>query len=538
MISLHWPIAHPVRRLGLLHFILTITFTATMMQLFGRPSHVAGYQALQNIKRVPSRLWASHRYSFRGTSYWTKPFPYVSHLIGHKNSKFMTVRLSHSEGISDKSNGKAIPIDSVEPLLDIKDTTPKPLVDHISCLIRFALDTWELSENGDIKNGIELAVEMLVRQLIDDTANNIRPDDTGNKISRREWNRLVSENGHTLALAIASYKQKDPSVTIQDILKKQINCEQLVDSYKQYLDRNRNIYEDITSHHHDLKISNDWKASDESLSSEALAKYAKAAEDMGNKLWVRQGNEWMLSYAFNYYLRNGAKRSYINEIVDRLPSEPELIQKLNIPLTADQYQRDSQSVASSNELQKSSSVTDLRRIVSRSIGDKLPSNLMETVDKRHKIRLLDVGSCYNPFISMENADMFDITAIDLYPRHDSVYRCDFLNMTIGSNETAPILVSKSAERQDEASPAMEEDSDPYASFNQIVQLPEGSFDVVTMSLVLSYLPNPDLRLQMIQKARRLLVSPGHRGHPHHTGKVTIAFSQVLKYHIMGNADST
>lgn len=44
-----------------------------------------------------------------------------------------------------------------------------------------------------------------------------------------------------------------------------------------------------------------------------------------------------------------------------------------------------------------------------------------------KVRLLDVGSCYNPFLVY---DEFDVTAIDLCPAHLSVKRCDFLSLEV------------------------------------------------------------------------------------------------------------
>ena len=61
------------------------------------------------------------------------------------------------------------------------------------------------------------------------------------------------------------------------------------------------------------------------------------------------------------------------------------------------------------------------------------------------------------------------TAIDLHPAHHSVKKADFLS-------------------------------------DELV-LPGGSFDVVSMSLVLSYLPHHSMRRQMIRKARQLLISP-------------------------------
>ena len=48
-----------------------------------------------------------------------------------------------------------------------------------------------------------------------------------------------------------------------------------------------------------------------------------------------------------------------------------------------------------------------------------------------------------------------------------------------------------------------------------------------MSLVLSYLPTPSQREDMIQKARRLLVSPGYGGQPHRTGLLLIVEKESI-----------
>ena len=52
-----------------------------------------------------------------------------------------------------------------------------------------------------------------------------------------------------------------------------------------------------------------------------------------------------------------------------------------------------------------------------------------------------------------------------------------------------------------------------SSMCQILQLPEASYDVVMMSLVLSYLPTPEQRSEMVAKARKLLKSPIEEKYP-------------------------
>ena len=98
-----------------------------------------------------------------------------------------------------------------------------------------------------------------------------------------------------------------------------------------------------------------------------------------------------------------------------------------------------------------------------------------------------MGSCnfiqYSP-----NAPAFDCTAIDLHPAHPSVKKVDFLRFT----------PSDESSRHD--SEEIELDTNKWNPST-------GSFDVVSMSLVLSYLPNVSQRRDMIRRARHLLVSP-------------------------------
>jgi hypothetical protein len=108
-----------------------------------------------------------------------------------------------------------------------------------------------------------------------------------------------------------------------------------------------------------------------------------------------------------------------------------------------------------------------------------------------------------------------------------VLKCDFLNLNIGPKHSQPIIkpeVNDCAFNSNRQPPdsstsdhntkhAAQEDvpistSSSSALSGELLQLPRGSFDAVAMSLVLSYLPNPDLRMAMIQKARELLIEPG------------------------------
>lgn len=103
-----------------------------------------------------------------------------------------------------------------------------------------------------------------------------------------------------------------------------------------------------------------------------------------------------------------------------------------------------------------------------------------------KLRLLDVGSCYNPFAKYEQ---FDVTAVDIAPADGSAVRqCDFLALRI-----------------DEASAA---DAAAPATAAAIDRLPGASFDVIVFSLLLEYMPTSEQRLHCCRTAYQLLRPEG------------------------------
>ena len=110
------------------------------------------------------------------------------------------------------------------------------------------------------------------------------------------------------------------------------------------------------------------------------------------------------------------------------------------------------------------------------------------------IRLLDVGACGSLFASYEG---IEATALDLCPQADETLQCDFLQLEVDPD------------------PASERIVVPHADVRagSLVRMPAGAADVVVMSLVLSYLPQPRQRAAMVAQARRVLqsASPTRRG---------------------------
>lgn len=103
-----------------------------------------------------------------------------------------------------------------------------------------------------------------------------------------------------------------------------------------------------------------------------------------------------------------------------------------------------------------------------------------------KMRLLDVGSCFNPFLKF---DEFLTVGIDIVPAVQSVYKCDFLNLQL----QPPLQLSR-----DTVEAFLRQLHSPIDS------LPAQLFNVVVFSLLLSYFPSPYQRWICCKKAHELL----------------------------------
>ena len=76
-------------------------------------------------------------------------------------------------------------------------------------------------------------------------------------------------------------------------------------------------------------------------------------------------------------------------------------------------------------------------------------------------------------------------------------QADFLQVKIGER----LKVEKASKEKDA------EDPDKQDKL-RLLELPSGHFDVVALCLMLSYLPEPAMRLETIKRAKRLLTGTG------------------------------
>ena len=125
----------------------------------------------------------------------------------------------------------------------------------------------------------------------------------------------------------------------------------------------------------------------------------------------------------------------------------------------------------------------IRRRARRRAGIKDEEETLDDLARR--LRVLDVGSCYNPFGRDAAARrIMDVTPIDLGPASTDVYACDFLTAPVGD----ALVVDGSA--------------------NAVLALPRDYYDAVIFCLLLEYLPIPQMRYDAVAKAADLLRDGG------------------------------
>lgn len=111
---------------------------------------------------------------------------------------------------------------------------------------------------------------------------------------------------------------------------------------------------------------------------------------------------------------------------------------------------------------------------------KISDSVVNINFKDRKLKLLDVGSCYNPFKQFPNLETY---AVDLCPASEDVKECNFLDVEVVNSET------------------------DFWDSERVTQLPRDFFDVVVFCLFLEYLPSPDQRLKACELAWSVL-KPG------------------------------
>ena len=299
-------------------------------------------------------------------------------------------------------------------------------------------------------------------------SNNDNDDDGSKVLSKRR--KLILESCIHVSKSLktrSSAKIILESFSADDVHK-------ILDSNLTTMKMNTATFQQITSHHFSLikqnAMNNDWKTSVSDYST--LQAYADAANRMGEKDWVIRGNNWMKEMAINFFLKGYAKSSYVKSIKKgHYEKNKRAISKEDLDILLQPLRNLTENILKGNEL----------------------------------IRVIDVGSCYNPFANVEE---FDVIALDLCPISGKpVFHCDFLNLEIGDRNSLPIITKSGTSdinsSHDDTFSDISKLRKPLSDY-RLNALPRESGDVICMSLVLSYLPTPLMRLQMILKAHQLL----------------------------------
>ena len=402
------------------------------------------------------------------------------------------------------------------------------MISHLTSKISWALQTWEGADEID-----ELARMDIAKNVVDAIVRN--KESNASEGDERQQNKVLANYGMTVAKAL----RVTPG-SLYELNKDFMLLEKTINQYQQHLEKNRAVYLNINKHHETM-ITKSYTAAVSNATS--LEVYAEAANSMGKKVWVQEGNLWIERFSIQFFRGNGARKDYL-KAMNHDPSnseDRELATSLPKDIMLEETFTDA-LFSSSNAEKKNKDAA----------GNVLP------LQPARLIRLVDVGSCYNPIGKSENAGAFCVTALDLCPVDPSVCQCDFLELGIGPRGSSPIFHTK----EPDSSPLISasnsvgvvaisegDECGGISGMNggdgmsgvdkgsqgqgqsgvseKLLQLPAESYDVVSMSLVLNYLPTPVLREDMIRKARQLLIPPGDAGQPHRAGLLLITEKESI-----------
>ncbi|XP_069141999.1 S-adenosylmethionine sensor upstream of mTORC1-like isoform X2 [Argopecten irradians] len=232
---------------------------------------------------------------------------------------------------------------------------------------------------------------------------------------------------------------------------------------------------------------------------ETLRQYADAMHHLATDHWTKLPEtriDWCRKTILEYFHGGGLKKALDKvsrriqvhkakklerERSDQLRNETDEQTDGSLDCSSDQVCYD---VTANNRLRVSKEVSETHTGLSTT---KITTDI--GVPVRGKLRLLDVGSCYNPFAAYEE---FMSIGLDISPANSTVHQCDFLHLEL--TDPDPIALSK-------------EDSFDNLP-DKISQLPRQSFHVVVFSLLLEYLPSADQRWTCCCNAYHLLAGNG------------------------------
>jgi len=201
-----------------------------------------------------------------------------------------------------------------------------------------------------------------------------------------------------------------------------------------------------------------------------MEEYSKAAEYMGKEWWVRASAQRIIDRIDQYYLLSG-------EQMRRGHPPWVFCMKNRLPRGWREYDFQGKHMYWNPEKKR------MQKQAPEGLEVKEPPEAIEP-----PVSLLDIGSSINRF--QDWPYYVEAHALDLQPAVEGVFQADFFDV--------PIVE------------APNEDGSPFCvKDGKLEGIVANSFDVVVLSLVLSFVPSPEKRIEMVAKARRCLRD--HRG---------------------------
>ncbi|KAK3800711.1 hypothetical protein RRG08_003117 [Elysia crispata] len=237
-----------------------------------------------------------------------------------------------------------------------------------------------------------------------------------------------------------------------------------------------------------------WERHIQDLAS--LQDYAEAMYCLATQHWAVHPDtriQWCRQVAVEYFIGGGIYRAL----------EKDMKRKMRHSLSKAANQKASEEFSHTDLTKQTPEEpsTQYNEIEIKKKLEEAKQNVQVNIPVKGRVRLLDVGSCYNPFLECPE---FESIGVDLSPATQSVYQCDFLKL-----ELIPSLAhSPSSDDLDLVPLTSKLGLTPEPTASPMTQLPRASFQVVVFSLLLEYLPASVQRWACCVKAHSLLVPHG------------------------------
>lgn len=251
-------------------------------------------------------------------------------------------------------------------------------------------------------------------------------------------------------------------------------------------DRARAVWrrEVVVSHHKALRAAareeedadESWKRCVGSDGAEALKRYSEAATEIGNRAWVLSALEWSVDAMGRYFGDGGECVGCGKSSSSGVEFSWKLANKRRARALAKARGCDMRDVMDEVEGE------DARGTPDRSARGKA-------------IKVFDVGSCWDYYGShfkraWPGGLRVETVACDLRPSVPSVLECDWLRVRVSELHRQ---IAEPAEG---------------SSFRRLLAVESHGVDAVVFSLVLSYVPTPKQRGDMVRRARMVLKNRG------------------------------